>query len=166
MAEINETHPFLVSTWMPGNDNPKSLFEKGYWMEEARCKSKSRAEEVALCLSFRHPKGIQVAELVSDPRGGLRWQGYKYIPESTRDLMQREEMRRPEAQYFLVKGERYKSKADKLRDCQSIHLELVEQEAENELQAIRAAGDTPSIIRVVEAAGGLVVYAAGVREEE
>jgi len=85
MSNINETHPFLVSIWLPGNDNPKSLFEKGHWMEQARCRTQSRAEEVVLCLSLRHSQGVQVAELVSD-KNGARWQGYKYIPESAREL--------------------------------------------------------------------------------
>lgn len=91
MANINETHPFLVSVWIAGNGNSKSLLEKGYWMEEARCKSKQRAEEVAVCLSLRHPKGVQVAELVNDEKGGQRWQGYQYIPESARELMRGEQ---------------------------------------------------------------------------
>lgn len=86
MEEINESHPFLVSTWHPGNNNPQSLFEKGHWLEEARCKSKVKAEEVALCLSLRHPKGVQVAALVSDGKGGLRWHGYRYLPETARSL--------------------------------------------------------------------------------
>lgn len=86
MAELNETHPFLVSVWLPGNANPKSLFEKGYWMEMARCMTKHRADEIALCLSLRHSDCVQVAELVSEPRSGWRWQGCKYIPASAREL--------------------------------------------------------------------------------
>lgn len=81
----NETHPFQVSVWTPGNDNPKSIFERGHWMEMARCMSKMRADEVALSLSIRHPRGVQSAELVSDEHGA-RWQGYKYIPESAKEL--------------------------------------------------------------------------------
>lgn len=164
MADINETHPFLVSTWLPGNDNPRSLFEKGYWMEEARCKSKSRAEEVALCLSLRHPKGVQVAELVRDERGGLRWQAYKYWPESARDLMQQEEKRQRVAKYYLAVGT--DNRAEKLRDCRSDLIEQAEQEAEEVLQEIRAAGDTTSFVRVIETVGGLVVYATGRKRVE
>jgi hypothetical protein len=81
----NETHPFMVSVWIPGNDNPKSLFERGHWMEMARCTSNMRADEVALCLSLRNPRGVQTAELVSDEHGA-RFIGYKYIPESAKEL--------------------------------------------------------------------------------
>jgi hypothetical protein len=84
----NETHPFLVSVWRPGNGNPTSLFEKGHWMEMARCMSKLRAEEVALTLSLRHRQGVEVAELVSDGRGGLRWRGYTYLPEAAKTLQE------------------------------------------------------------------------------
>ncbi|HZU03987.1 MAG TPA: hypothetical protein VFA10_30270 [Ktedonobacteraceae bacterium] len=80
-----ETHPFQVSIWIPGNEKPKSIFEKGHWMEMARCITKERAKEVALCLSIRHSQGVQAAELVSDERG-TRFVGYKYIPESAKEL--------------------------------------------------------------------------------
>lgn len=81
----NETHPFKVSTWLPGNDNPKSIFERGHWMEMARCTTKSKADEVAGCLSIRNPQGVQIAELVSDEHGA-RFVGYKFIPESAKEL--------------------------------------------------------------------------------
>lgn len=81
----NETHPFQVTIWLPGNNNQKSLFERGYWMEMARCTSKKRADEVALCLSIRNPQGVQAAELVSDEHGS-RFVGYQYIPESAKEL--------------------------------------------------------------------------------
>lgn len=80
-----ETHPFQVSIWIPGNNNPKSIFERGYWQEMARCVTKDRAHEVALCLSLRHHDGVQVAELMSDERGA-RFVGYKFIPESSSQL--------------------------------------------------------------------------------
>jgi hypothetical protein len=82
-----ETHPFQICVWIPGNGKPKSLFEHGYWQEMARCPTKSRADEVALCLSFRHPDGVQVAELVSDDQGA-RFVGYKFLPESSRELVE------------------------------------------------------------------------------
>ena len=85
MADLNETHPFQVLVWIPGNDNPKSLFEHGSWVEQARCMSKSRADEVALCLSIRHPQGVQAAQLVSDEHGA-RFVGYQFSPESARNL--------------------------------------------------------------------------------
>lgn len=81
-----ETHPYQVSVWVPGNGLPLSLFEHGYWQEMARCPSKDRANEVALCLSFRYPDGVQVAELVGDGRGA-RFIGYGYIPESANVLV-------------------------------------------------------------------------------
>lgn len=94
MAELNDTHPFLVSVWTPGNGKPGSLFDKGYWSEMARCGTRLRAEEVAACLSVQHPQGVQVATLIGDERRGLRWHGYKYLPESARTLAQQEETRR------------------------------------------------------------------------
>lgn len=81
-----ETHPFQVSIWIPGNSNPKSIFERGYWCEMARCVTPDRANEVALCLSLRYPSGVQVAELTSDDHGA-RFIGYKFIPESSRELV-------------------------------------------------------------------------------
>lgn len=81
---MNETHPFQVSIWVSGNDNPKSIFERGHWMEYARCTSKFRADEIAFCLSLRH-QAVQAAELVSDEHGS-RFVGYKFIPESARTL--------------------------------------------------------------------------------
>jgi len=80
----SETHPFQVSVWVPGNDNPKSIFERGHWSEMARCTNKFSAEEVALCLSFRHQDGVRVAELSSD---GRYWRNYKHIPEGAKELM-------------------------------------------------------------------------------
>lgn len=80
------THPFQVSVWIPGNGKTSSLFEHGYWQEMARCITKDRAEEVALCLALRHPGGVQVAELVSDEHGA-RFVGYKYLPASARGLV-------------------------------------------------------------------------------
>jgi hypothetical protein len=84
MADLNETHTFLVTVWTPGNGKPDALFEKGWWMEMARCSTKMRAEEVAICLSLRHPQGVQVGEMVSDERG-TRFVGYKFIPESSKN---------------------------------------------------------------------------------
>jgi hypothetical protein len=84
MADINETHPYQVSIWAAGNGKENSLFEKGQWVEQARCRTQLRAEEVALCLSLRHAAGVQIAELTGDERG-TRFVGYKFIPESARD---------------------------------------------------------------------------------
>lgn len=86
MASLNETHPLAVYIYIRGNNNPKSIFEKGYWREMARCARTSQAEEVALCLSLRNPQGVQLAELVEDQHGA-RFVGYKFIPESARDLV-------------------------------------------------------------------------------
>lgn len=72
-----ETHPYQVCVWISGNNNPKSIFEHGYWQEMARCITKDRAQEVALCLSLRHPQGVQVAELVSDEDGAR----FVFMPE-------------------------------------------------------------------------------------
>ena len=81
-----ETHPYQVSIWIAGNNKPTSLFERGHWQEMARCSTQSRAEEVALCLSLRHSSGVQVAELVSNEQGA-RFVGYRFIPESSRELV-------------------------------------------------------------------------------
>jgi hypothetical protein len=86
MSQFNETHPYQVSIWTPGNDNPKSILERGAWVEYARCITKERANEVALSLSIRHPKGVQVAELVRDERGA-RFVGYKFLPASSSELI-------------------------------------------------------------------------------
>jgi hypothetical protein len=52
--------------------------------------------------------------------------------------------------------------AEKLRDCHpSDQIELAEAEAEEVLQSLRTQGDLESIVRVIEAESGLVVYAAG-----
>lgn len=77
----SETHPFQVSIWVPGNNNSKSLFERGVWSEMARCNSRSHADEVALSLSIRHPDGVQIAEWT-----GERFVGYKYLPEAAKEL--------------------------------------------------------------------------------
>lgn len=81
MANVNETYPFQVSIWDSGNGNPRSLFEKGRWIEYAHCSNKRRAEEVALCLSCRNPQGVQVAEF---DEHRARFVGYKFYPESAR----------------------------------------------------------------------------------
>ena len=81
----NELYSFQVSLWTPGSNDPQSLFERGHWMEYARCTSKFRAEEVALCLSIRHRNGVQVAELVSDA-DGMRFVGYQFLSEESRTL--------------------------------------------------------------------------------
>lgn len=88
MADLNETHPFLVSVWSPGNI---STFEKGYWKEYARCQSISSANEVAESLAIRHPEGIQIANLVMDEYG-TRWNSYRYIPDEAWELMKKEMM--------------------------------------------------------------------------
>ena len=85
MAEINETHPFQVLLWVSGIDNPKSILEKGRWVEWARCTSRVKANDVAVCLSIRNPTGVQTAELISHGTSA-RWVGYKYYPESAREL--------------------------------------------------------------------------------
>ncbi len=66
------------------------------------------------------------------------------------------------AQWFLVVGG--ETFGWKLRDCRAQQLEQAEQEAEEALQEIRAKGDLTSIVRVVEAASGDVVYATTRRE--
>lgn len=81
-----ETHPYQVLIWLPGNSNPKSLFEHGTWVEYARCITSERANEVALCLSIRHPSGVQVAELVGNNHGA-RFVGFKFLPESAHELV-------------------------------------------------------------------------------
>jgi hypothetical protein len=81
-----ETHPYQVSVWIPGNNRSNSLFERGSWVEMARCITKGKAEEVALCLSLRHSSGVQVAELISD-KHGARFIGFRFIPESSRELI-------------------------------------------------------------------------------
>lgn len=83
---MSETHTFQVSLWMPGNENPKSIFEKGRWSEYARCRAKYQAEEVGLALSLRWTAGVQVAELEGNEETGARFVGYKFYPESARDL--------------------------------------------------------------------------------
>lgn len=85
MDPINETHPFMVSLWVEGNDNPRSVFEKGHWVEWAHCTSRVKADEVALCLSIRNPSGVQAAEMLSDDKG-VRFLGYRYLPETAREL--------------------------------------------------------------------------------
>lgn len=81
-----ETHTYQVSVWLPGTNNPGSLFERGYWVEMCRCVTKSRAEEIARALSHAgHPDGVQVAELVSDEKG-VRFAGYLFLPESAKGL--------------------------------------------------------------------------------
>lgn len=81
-----ELYSFQVLVWVPGNNKANSLFERGHWQEMARCVTKSRADEVALCLSLRHPAGVQAAQLLTD-EAGARFVGYKYIPESAINLV-------------------------------------------------------------------------------
>lgn len=75
-------YPFSVLVWVPGNDNPDSLFERGHWSEIARCRIESQAEEVALCLACRHPSGVQIAE--RRERGQLV--PVKFLPEMARSF--------------------------------------------------------------------------------
>lgn len=77
-----ETHPYQVSVWIPGNDNPKSIFERSLWVEMARCITDKRAEEIAQLLSLHYSSGVQVAKI--DETGQIV--GYKYIPDSARNL--------------------------------------------------------------------------------
>ncbi len=84
MNNLQETHPFQVSVWVSGNENPQSVLEKGRWQEMARCMSKWRADELAICLSLRW-SGVQAAELIEDERG-KRFVGYKYLPEEAKHL--------------------------------------------------------------------------------
>ena len=86
MAQLSETHPYAVYVYIQGNNNPKSIFEKSYWSEMARCRTQLGAEEVGLCLSLHHPNGVQIAELIEDEHG-TRFVGYKFIPESARSLV-------------------------------------------------------------------------------
>lgn len=88
MADLNETHPFLVNVWSPGNP---STFEKGYWMEYARCENIMKANEVAESLAMRHREGVQIAQLETSEYG-TRWCSYKFIPESAWELMKKEAM--------------------------------------------------------------------------
>jgi hypothetical protein len=74
---------FAVFIWRAGNGRQDSLFEKGYWQEMARCITAHRADEVALCLSLRHPAGVQVARLETD-KNGSRFVGYRYYPPEAR----------------------------------------------------------------------------------
>lgn len=67
------------------------------------------------------------------------------------------------AQWYLVVGG--ETSGWKLRDCRATQLEQAEQEAEEALKDIRAKGDQTSIVRVVEATSGDVVYATTRREQ-
>ena len=65
-----------------------------------------------------------------------------------------------EAKYYLVVGGEMHAK--KLRDCHlSDQIELAEADAEEALRSFRTNGDLESMVRVVEAESGLVVYVAG-----
>lgn len=75
-------YPFFVLVWVPGNDNPDSLFERGYWSEIARCQRESQAEEVALCVTCRYPQGVQIAER----REHGRLVPVKFLPEVAKSL--------------------------------------------------------------------------------
>jgi hypothetical protein len=93
MADANEAYPFQVAVWVPGTRTQGALFEWGHWMEMARCASSMRASEVAECLAPRYPKGVQVAELIREQNGGMRFVGSIYLP--------------PEARYYQMKEDEW-----------------------------------------------------------
>lgn len=76
-----ETYPYQVSIWLFGNGNKNSFFERGRWLEQARCDTPDSANEVAECLSMRWKNGVQIAELVNG-----KFVGYKFIPTSASEL--------------------------------------------------------------------------------
>ncbi len=80
--EINVTHPFQVSIWIEGNGNPQSLFARGSWLECARCRTRSSADEIVQWLAVRYGSA-QVAELLND-ECGARFIGCAYYPASAR----------------------------------------------------------------------------------
>ncbi len=80
MNDINETHPFLVSTWVTPTGNGKALFDRPYWMEMARCQSEMRANEVAECLAIRN-RLVQVSRLHVDHTAGSRFVPVRYLPD-------------------------------------------------------------------------------------
>lgn len=74
----SDEYPYQVAVWMPGNNKPGSLLEKGVWVEEARCSACYRAEEIAEALKWRYPHGVRVGELVTDERGRTRIEELKH----------------------------------------------------------------------------------------
>ncbi|HVB20394.1 MAG TPA: hypothetical protein VNG51_00425 [Ktedonobacteraceae bacterium] len=56
------SHSYQVVVWQPAIGG-SFLFNKGCWVEYARCITESRAKEVAICLSLRHRGAIAVAKL-------------------------------------------------------------------------------------------------------
>lgn len=58
------SYPWQASVWVRDTD-PSAWVPRGHWMEEARCSSRQRADEVAISLSLRHPLGVRVARLSS-----------------------------------------------------------------------------------------------------
>jgi hypothetical protein len=84
-----EAYPFRISIWLPGRAG-SLLDDRGHCMEYARCTTKARAEETALCLILRYQAGIQVSELAQaydlKAQGMVkRFVGYKfYPPEASR----------------------------------------------------------------------------------
>jgi DNA-binding Xre family transcriptional regulator len=65
----------------------------------------------------------------------------------------------PMAKYYLVVANRNETRAEKLRDCQSDHLEVAEQEALAEFKTQRTQGKDDIIVRVVDAETGTVEFA-------
>lgn len=63
------------------------------------------------------------------------------------------------AKYYLALGRLASSWSPKLRDCRSDHLELAEREAMQEFLRQRTKGFEDAMVRLVEAYGGLVVFA-------
>jgi hypothetical protein len=82
MNDVNETHPFLVSTWVTPKRSGETLtfFERPYWFEMARCQSEMRANEVAECLAIRN-RFVQVSRLQHDPIKGSRFVPVRYLPD-------------------------------------------------------------------------------------
>jgi hypothetical protein len=71
--DANEVYPFEVSVWVKTDPSkPPSFLGKAFWMEMARCRSLTRATEVAECLHIRH-RLVRVSELRGDRFIPVRW---------------------------------------------------------------------------------------------
>lgn len=84
-----ELYEFQIAIWISGNDNPTSMFERGFWREQARSQTQRQAEEVASCLAIRWTKGVRIAK-----RQGDMFVPTKFIPESAANIEEQERIGR------------------------------------------------------------------------
>ncbi len=109
-----------------------------------------------LCL-YPQDDGVHIAWLPGDSTTVSLWNG------AVRKLTLTGNEEAPtdtiEAKYYLAVGNVNVSRAEKLRDCTSDQIELVEVEAIEELEQQLAHGNEETIVRVVETSTRTVVFA-------